>query len=169
MLICKVCLQITENPINMTLALYRGEIRVTEMFKKCTEIELNENEDHILCKECQKRLFDAYEFRCQAKQAENLLKKCNPMTNLKDEKENEDFYWSDTAPEPVVQVTKKEEAFNETKVRKKKKRQLISPTNRFQCRFCLNIIVEGLREHEKQHIRKNILYFFYKKTDKILI
>lgn len=153
--VCRVCLQIADDPIDMTFALYRGSIRVTEMFKTCTEIEVELEKDNILCKDCEKRLFEAYEFRLEAKEAEKVLK--GNVTSVKDEKmiiddDEPDFYWKEEDPKSIVMTVKTEE-------RKKtiKKRASVQPagtTNRFQCRFCLQIFVEGLREHEKQHISK---------------
>lgn len=171
--VCRVCLQIADDPIDMTFALYRGKIRVTEMFKKCTEIQVQNEKDNILCKECEKRLFDAYEFRCQAKEAEKALQKHVPsgFVDVKKEKmlvddDEIDFYWQDEVTEPIVTIVKKEETTQpETKVKRTGKKrvsfQLPGTTNRFQCRFCLKIFVEGLREHEKQHISKNHFYFYY--------
>lgn len=164
--VCRVCLQIANDPIDMTFALYRGEIRVTQMFKDCTGVLVQQEKNNILCKECETRLFDAYEFQCQAKEAEKLLnQESSQITNVKDEQmmmddEEPDFYWKDEAMEPLVSITKKDETIqSETKTKKTSKKRAsvltTGPTNRFQCRFCLKIFIEGLREHEKQHIIDN--------------
>lgn len=156
--VCRVCLQIAEDPIDMEFALYRGSTRVTEMFKVCTEIQVEHKANKILCKECEKRLFDAYAFRCQAKEAESALKAS--LADMKDENMisdgEQEFYCEETVPEATA-TTVKSETRSETKVKKTPKTRIYpGMSNRFQCRFCLKILVEGLREHEKQHISKII-------------
>uniref|UniRef100_A0A336MXB8 CSON009245 protein n=1 Tax=Culicoides sonorensis TaxID=179676 RepID=A0A336MXB8_CULSO len=160
--ICRVCLQIVDDPIDMTFVLYKESIQVSQIFQNCTGLTLNSDKNNVICSECERRLYDAYEFKEQAKEAEKVLTQSDPfsVTKIENKEDDKDFYWNEPIHEPLVTILKKEDNSNndELKVKKIKKRvsfQLPGMTNRFQCRFCLQTFVEGLREHEKMHIAEN--------------
>ncbi|XP_063696980.1 zinc finger protein 501-like [Culicoides brevitarsis] len=163
-LLCRVCLQVADDPIDITFALYRGTIKVTEMFSTITDIYLEEkSQANILCRDCESRLFAAYEFRCEANEAQKVLNISMAVKNEEQmivecaEEEDEDFYWNENESPVIKKEGIKREGESKVRVKRRRSNQAPpqTPANRFQCRFCLQIVVEGLREHEKQHIIEN--------------
>lgn len=157
--VCRVCLQPSSDPVQLAYTSYKGEILFTEMFVQCTEVPLT---DGLLCRICERRLLDAYEFRCQAQEAESVWKNCevtvknepslNPEVVLQEEYLEDETYEVDSLikqEDPVEIETEIDGKHNFPIFDKKRPKKL---GRAIQCRFCLNFISEKLAEHEQVHI-----------------
>lgn len=166
---CRVCLQ-TENAFvdmfSIPLPSYEGNgTTMLEMFSEVCEIAMQEGDNSILCTNCQKRLFEAYKFKCDAQNAIAFLEKVAPMCTFEEIKIEEPLgeMISSMEMEPLV---KAETDAGHHDVNRKS--ELPSLDLHSHCRFCLSLPKEKLREHEQLHIRK-WFYFISLKLLSLLI
>ncbi|XP_063705935.1 zinc finger protein draculin-like [Culicoides brevitarsis] len=176
---CRVCLTTGSPRIDMLsnpLPKYPGaDVSLLEMFALVTEIAMQVGENSILCSNCQKRLTDAYNFRCEAQRSNVLLETIilpqkeeysvavkeegadyedyealeNVETHIKDE--------SFAAPPAPPPLTKKE---TPVVVRRRRNRASSIPLppatlTRFHCRYCFGHFPNSLKKHEAEHIVAN--------------
>uniref|UniRef100_A0A336KWG4 CSON000725 protein n=1 Tax=Culicoides sonorensis TaxID=179676 RepID=A0A336KWG4_CULSO len=135
--ICRVCLKVSPEQVNLRNTFYKNGVSFIDVFVECTGISLNE--DKILCIQCEHRLIEAYEFRVEALESEELWKK------IKTEPvEDESDYVN-------VQCDIKVEELAILPLSQRSVR-----SNKSHCRFCLQTMSgEIRRKHEQEHIKKN--------------
>lgn len=163
--VCRVCLRPSSDPVHLAYTSYKGTILFTEIFVQCTEVPWN---DGLLCRICERRLLDAYEFRRQAQEAETVWKNCGLIFKneqkldvtevvLQDEYLEDESYQIESLKvleDPVeIKVEIDEEETFSNFDDKRRPRKLGRTT---QCRFCLKFITEKLGEHEQVHISESI-------------
>ncbi|XP_063696983.1 zinc finger protein 26-like [Culicoides brevitarsis] len=128
---CRACLESSSELIDMSASYYKDEIPLVDIFVDCTNVFLNEG---FLCRLCETRLLDWYEFRLQAQQSESVL---NSLKDLEEEfvveylEDDEDAKTLEENPMPIREQN--------TKV----------------CRYCLQFVTEELSVHEQLHITRN--------------
>lgn len=159
---CRVCLKAENSRIDMLsnpLPTYKGsEVTLLEMFALVTEIAMQVGENSILCSKCQKRLIEAYNFRCEAQKATALLEN----VDLKEDSVKEETFFDDYDTMDNVEVCIKDEKPVEVKNEppRKRARSSVIPLppatlNRYNCRFCFGRFTSGLKKHEQEHIALN--------------
>lgn len=140
---CRVCLKTENLRIDMLsnpLPTYFGsDVTLLEMFALVTEIAMQVGENSILCSNCQTRLIEAYNFRCEAQKATALLE----TVHVKEDTVKEETCYEDYESIDNVETFLKEEKPAEVKKepRKKRTRSSVIPLppatlNRFNCRYC---------------------------------
>lgn len=165
--ICRACLQPSIDSVHMSYT-YKDELLI-DIYARCTEVILKD--DAVLCRICEKRLLDSYEFRCQAQESEGVWQKFGVAVknekNLDTEVVVQEEYLEDATYEEDSPLFTKENDPVEIKLEiedgeieaeRNKKRPKASSSNRGSiCRFCLNFIKGRLFDHEQIHISKKII------------
>lgn len=142
---CRVCFQHSSDLVDMKITFYKENLSLSKIFTSCTAIQNDEEE--FLCRDCEIRLLNAYEFRVQAEESERIWKQ---MRFSRVKRESPEIFINEEFLDDELEIKIDE---NEKDLTMKSE---IVDVKTLRCRFCLKFINhERLKDHEKDHIRRN--------------